>query len=92
MQIQIKPEGYWHKRAAIGEGTACGSGYSAFASRDDGFDRLCPGCFTEHERDRGLEHVVGSETDLFISRFDDRDDPTDPSGHATIEAIERESR
>lgn len=89
MQIQIKPDGDWHRRSALGAGTACGARFEAFASRDDGFNRLCPGCFTEQERDRGLEHVVASETDLHISRFDDRDDPTDPSGAATIAAIER---
>lgn len=89
MQIRIAPDGDWHKPATIGDGTACALEVFAFASRDGGLDCLCPVCFTPAELERAAIEIIAGETDLHLSRFDDQDDPTDPTGATIIAAIEK---
>lgn len=50
-QIQIVPNGDWHRRSAIDEETACGERYAASFTREyELCGPLCSKCFSERER------------------------------------------
>lgn len=50
-QLQIRPDGEWHRRSAIATETACGELYNACAVRDYQLTGdLCLHCFTPRER------------------------------------------
>jgi hypothetical protein len=49
-QIQIRPDGPWHRRSAIATETACGLSYAACTSREyELAGCLCKHCFTLRE-------------------------------------------
>lgn len=89
-QIQIRPNGSWHRRQHDDSSrTACGELIpGAFASRDPSLlGQLCRVCFTRHEIDTGemakieLEQLEADRSSL----FDDADDePTDPDGDPKV--------
>jgi len=91
-QLRLKPDGEWHRRASVGDGTttACGAQVCAFAGREAGADHLCAECFTPSEIERGELELIAREADSHdIRQFDPDDEATDPNGAITIAEIER---
>jgi hypothetical protein len=85
-QIQIKPDGEWH-RPEIGNGgnhTACGQPIAGgFRSRDfELTDNLCLQCFTEHEVETGqlkrIEREAIERAEAEEEVFDNFDDDPTP--------------
>lgn len=84
IQIQLEPNGWWHRRnRVVAMMTACGQYVTGpVLSRDSnkGDNHLCPICFSRDEIDtqkmRKLERALEIEESFLY--HDEDEDPTDP--------------